>query len=62
MRDYNRVAYLTPIRDMNQQYFADLNRVCDVEDAVVEWFDLAYVQTQSLAMHILRRVDLAQFD
>ncbi len=43
---------------MNQQYFADLNRVCDVEDAVVEWFDVNFVMTQSLAMHIRRKVDL----
>lgn len=41
VRDYNRVAKLTQDRDMKQKYFADLRRVCEVEDTVVEWFDLS---------------------
>jgi hypothetical protein len=29
---------MTPDRDKLQKYFADLSRVCDVEDTVIEWF------------------------
>jgi hypothetical protein len=39
VKDYNRAAKLTPNRDMGKKYFADLRRVCEVEDTVVEWFD-----------------------
>lgn len=57
-RDYNRLEFLTPDRDMNQQFFADLSRVCEVEDSVVEWFDKEYVMTKALATHIRRSPDL----
>jgi len=30
---------MTPDRNKFQKYFADLSRVCDVEDTVNEWFD-----------------------
>ena len=30
---------MTPDRDKFEKYFADLKRVCEVEDTVIEWFD-----------------------
>ena len=30
---------MTPDRNKFEKYFADLKRVCEVEDTVVEWFD-----------------------
>ena len=39
IRNYNRVKNLTPDRNKFQKYFADLKRVCEVEDTVIEWFD-----------------------
>ena len=39
IRNYNRSQNMTPDRNKLQKYFADLSRVCDVEDTVNEWFD-----------------------
>ena len=39
IRNYNRVKNMTPDRNKFQKYFADLKRVCEVEDTVIEWFD-----------------------
>ena len=39
IRNYNRVKNMTPDRNKLQKYFADLKRVCEVEDTVIEWFD-----------------------
>jgi len=50
-----------PQRDLFQKYFADLNRVCEVEDTVVEWFLEEYARAFSLRQHIQRKVDLNQF-
>ena len=58
VRDYNRFKNLTPDRDMFRKYFADLKRVCEAEDTVVEWFNEPYARTNSLKSHIKRRVDL----
>ena len=60
-KNYNRLTYLTPSRDMNQQYFADLRRVCEVEDSITEWFDFNYITASSLSDHILRHPDLTLF-
>ena len=60
-KDYNRAAKLTPSRDMLQKYFADLRRVCEVEDTVVEWFDYEHASNRSLVAHINRKVDIEQF-
>ena len=38
IRNYNRVKNMTPDRNKFQKYFADLKRVCEVEDTVIEWF------------------------
>ena len=38
IRNYNRLKSMTPDRDKLEKYFADLKRVCEVEDTVVEWF------------------------
>ena len=62
VRDYNRFKNLTPNRDLFQKYFADLKRVCEVEDTVVEWFKESYVRVNSLKRHIKRQVDLKQFE
>jgi len=43
IRNYNRYKNLTAERDTFQKYFADLNRVCEVEDTVTEWFSPAVV-------------------
>lgn len=56
-KDYNRVAKLTPNRDMLEKYFADLSRVCEVEDTVVEWFD--YDAAISMFSH--RQIDISQY-
>ena len=37
--NYNRLKSLTPNRDKEEKYFADLKRVCEVEDYVTEWYD-----------------------
>ena len=58
VRDYNRFKNLTPQRDLYQKYFADLKRVCEVEDTVVEWFQESYVKVNSLKSHIKRKLDL----
>ena len=39
IRNYNRLKSMTPDRDKFEKYFADLKRVCEVEDTVIEWFD-----------------------
>jgi len=39
IRNYNRVKNMGPDRNRFQKYFADLQRVCEVEDTVIEWFD-----------------------
>ena len=57
VRFYNRVANLTPDRDKFRKYFADLCRVCEVEDTVIEWFDMEHYEavcTDSLKQHIKR--------
>jgi hypothetical protein len=40
IREYNRSVSITPERNKYQKYFADLSRVCEVEEAVEEWFDI----------------------
>ena len=47
---------------MFRKYFADLNRVCEVEDTVVEWFQPAYVRQLSLKSHISRTFDPSTFE
>jgi hypothetical protein len=48
VRDYNRYANLTANRNLYQKYFADQQRVCEVEDTIVEWFDEKQVRLNSL--------------
>lgn len=61
VRDYNRYMNLTAKRDLFQKYFADQQRVCEVEDTVVEWFDEKQVRLNSLKQHINRDLSVAQF-
>lgn len=61
IRDYNRSKYMTPERDKLTKYFADLRRVCDVEDTIIEWYDYAYIRNNSLLIHIKRHLDIDQF-
>lgn len=62
VRNYNRFKNLTPDRDMYRKYFADLKRVCEAEDTIVEWFYEPYARTNSLKSHIKRRLDAKQFE
>ena len=60
IRNYNRYKNLTPHRDKRQKYFADLNRVCEVEDTVIEWFNKDVsndICQTSLTDHLSRQVD-----
>ena len=52
---------MTPNRDLFQKYFADLKRVCEVEDTIVEWFNEEYVSTFSLKSHIKRGIDIENY-
>ena len=52
---------LQPQRDMLAKYFADLRRVCEVEDTVSEWFLQPYVTAPSLSSHVKRRFNTDQF-
>lgn len=55
IRNYNRSQNMTPDRNKLQKYFADLSRVCDIEDTVNEWFDKQYYEricTDSLKKHV----------
>lgn len=67
IRNYNRLKSMTPDRDKLEKYFADLKRVCEVEDTVVEWFDKSVHQQicqSSLKDHLKRQIDdfLAQLE
>lgn len=33
--------------DTSQKIFCDMSRICELEDAVVEWYDSRYFQRQS---------------
>ena len=60
IRNYNRLKSMTPDRDKLEKYFADLKRVCEVEDTVVEWFDKSVHQLicqKSLKDHLRRQID-----
>lgn len=60
IRNYNRLKSMTPDRNKFEKYFADLKRVCEVEDTVVEWFDKSVHQQicqQSLTDHLKRQID-----
>lgn len=61
VRDYNRFKNLTPNRDLYQKYFADLKRVCEVEDTIIEWFNEQYVKVRSLRSHIIRKIDISEY-
>lgn len=55
IRQYNRSENMTPDRNKLQKYFADLSRVCDLEDNISEWFGkehYEYVSTEALTTHI----------
>ena len=60
IRQYNRSKNMTPDRNNLQKYFADLSRVCDLEDNISEWFGkehYEYVSTEALTTHIRHQVD-----
>lgn len=35
---------MTPDRDRRVKYFADLSRVCELEESVVEWFEADLIE------------------
>lgn len=58
--NYNRLKSMTPNRNKYEKYFADLKRVCDVEDTVVEWYDTTVhrdICQKSLTDHLSRHID-----
>jgi hypothetical protein len=60
IRDYNRSKNMTPTRNKLQKYFADLSRVCEVEDTVEEWFEKQFYDSicqKSLKIHVTRQID-----
>lgn len=60
IRNYNRLKSLTPDRNKYQKYFADLGRVCEIEDSVIEWYNyevLDEICSRSLTDHLKRQVD-----
>jgi hypothetical protein len=61
VRDYNRMKSMTPNRNLFAKYFADLKRVCEAEDTIVEWFLEPYAREKSLTQHIKRSFNTAQF-
>jgi hypothetical protein len=62
VRNYNRAKNITPYRDLYQKYFADLKRVCEVEDTVIEWFKEIYARENSLRIHMKRSTNWKQFE
>lgn len=43
IKGYNRALFMGPNRNKLQKYFADLGRVCEVEDTINEWSSLEHV-------------------
>lgn len=37
--NYNKDLMIGPDTNRAQKIYADLNRICELEDAVVEWYD-----------------------
>ena len=57
---YNRCNSMTPDRNKFQKYFADLSRVCDLEDQIGEWFGKEFYQTvstEALKRHVRHQID-----
>lgn len=44
IRNYNRVINLTPDRNKLVKYFADLARVCELEESITEWFEKEHMK------------------
>ena len=38
--------------DTSQKIFCDMSRICELEDAVVEWYDSRYFQRQNELLNI----------
>jgi hypothetical protein len=45
--NYNRDLKMKSNKDRAQKIYCDLTRVCEIEDAVVEWYDSKYFQRKS---------------
>lgn len=41
---YNKDLMITAKTDRVQKNYADLNRICEIEDAIVEWYEPSYFQ------------------
>ena len=42
--NYNKDARSRTATDKAQKIYCDLSRICEIEDAVVEWYDSKYFQ------------------
>ena len=39
-------------KDRSKKIFCDVQRICEVEDAIVEWYDFKYYQKKSSLMDL----------
>lgn len=44
IRNYNRSQNMTPDRNLFVKYFADLARVCELEESITEWFEREHIE------------------
>lgn len=42
MLNYNKDLERRKAKDFSMKIYCDLNRICELEDAVVEWYEEAY--------------------
>jgi hypothetical protein len=67
--DYNRDQFFGQTNSA-QKIIADLSRVCELEDAIVEWYDPKYFQNQKnkfdlnylKPFFVIKRVEYAGYD
>lgn len=49
---YNKDIKMRQANDRAQKIYCDLSRICEVEDAVVEWYDSKYFQRPSELLNL----------
>lgn len=50
--NYNKDSKIKTAKDRAQKIYCDLSRVCEIEDAVVEWYDSKYFQRQKDLLNV----------